>query len=372
MRNGWIGVLALAVLPATGAMGAGSYEVTALPNAPDSSIGNVYRGSSFGAAGDAFLGDYFNNPLQVNIQPVLWQASIPHLLPVPDGYQGSAKSINDLGDAAGYIWTTNVNVAQPAVWRNGQLSVLSTLDMPSGNAFAINNQGVAVGMINELLATPEQAKAVMWAGGQTTVLGDFPGAFASAMAINNQGQALVVSSTSTQTQTWIWQGGALTQVTALGERGLGGSAINDLGHVTGTAITSDDTTVGFFWSNGVTTALPNLPGDTYGSGEAMNNFDQIVGNAGTVSTSHAVLWQDGQVFDLNDLIPADSGWFLQDATGIADNGTIVGDGYFDGVPAGFLLTPSASPSGSTSVPEPATFAMLGVASLLLLRRRRRS
>ena len=55
--------------------------------------------------------------------------------------------------------------------------------------------------------------------------------------------------------------------------------------------------------------------------------------------------------DGNDLIPADSGWALQDATGINDAGEIVGDGVIDGQDHAFLLTP---------IPEPSVIWLLSV------------
>jgi probable HAF family extracellular repeat protein len=49
--------------------------------------------------------------------------------------------------------------------------------------------------------------------------------------------------------------------------------------------------------------------------------------------------------DLNDW--ATDGWVLTSAAAINDNGDIVGTGYLNGVPHGFLLT-----NGSTAVPPP--------------------
>jgi probable HAF family extracellular repeat protein len=91
------------------------------------------------------------------------------------------------------------------------------------------------------------------------------------------------------------------------------------------------------------------------------------------STFHAFIYSDGAMTDLNSLIDQNSGWVLRSATGINNAGDIVGYGTdSSGQTHAFLLTPETSPSGSSSVPEPASAATLGVAGLLLLRRRRRA
>ncbi len=43
--------------------------------------------------------------------------------------------------------------------------------------------------------------------------------------------------------------------------------------------------------------------------------------------------------DLNNLIPQNSGWSLQDAFSVNDNGQIAGVGVLNGQERGFLLTP---------------------------------
>ena len=70
--------------------------------------------------------------------------------------------------------------------------------------------------------------------------------------------------------------------------------------------------------------------------------------------SHAFLFDDGALEDLNSLIPS-SGWTLDAADAINDKGQIVGYGTN---PAGqshaFLMTPT---------PEPSTFALLAAGTL---------
>jgi hypothetical protein len=56
----------------------------------------------------------------------------------------------------------------------------------------------------------------------------------------------------------------------------------------------------------------------------------------------AVIWQDEEIVNLNDFIPADSGWVLAQAYGINDKGRIVGFGYNKGRQRGFVLSPVES------------------------------
>ena len=56
-----------------------------------------------------------------------------------------------------------------------------------------------------------------------------------------------------------------------------------------------------------------------------------------------MLWEDGEPRDLNGLIPADSGWTLENALDINDRGQIVGMGQLGGEQHAFLLTPRSMP-----------------------------
>jgi hypothetical protein len=69
--------------------------------------------------------------------------------------------------------------------------------------------------------------------------------------------------------------------------------------------------------------------------QAVNAGHYAVGylNEGNTDTYGAALWTPaGALENLQDLIPAGSGWVLQDAVGISDNGAIVGTGTLNGTP----------------------------------------
>src|SRR5437870_537917 len=99
----------------------------------------------------------------------------------------------------------------------------------------------------------------------------------------------------------------------------------------------------------------------------MNDLGQVVGNAklSYLGTDlRAFLYEDGSTIDLNTVLPRDSGWTLGAATGINDNGQIVGNGYYHNQIHAFLLSPV--------VPEPGTLCLLAFGAVLWLAYTRRS
>jgi probable HAF family extracellular repeat protein len=79
----------------------------------------------------------------------------------------------------------------------------------------------------------------------------------------------------------------------------------------------------------------------------INDSRQVVGTSNTTDNGngapHAFLYSDGQMQDLNDLIPADSGWHLREARAINNSGQIVGEGTINGSLQNRLFL--ASPDG---------------------------
>jgi probable HAF family extracellular repeat protein len=126
--------------------------------------------------------------------------------------------------------------------------------------------------------------------------------------------------------------------------------VNDAGQVVGEGFNSAGDYHGFIWQNGAATDLGTLPG--MGSSEAygVNNSGAAVGRVeppdGVQASTRAFLYRDGAMVDLNDLIPATSGYFVADARAINDRGAIAAEAFTPtGAIHAVLLVPSASATG---------------------------
>jgi probable HAF family extracellular repeat protein len=153
---------------------------------------------------------------------------------------------------------------------------------------------------------------------------------------------------------------------------LGGSpfastavAINNANQVVGASSTSSSVTHAYVWSS--TTGMVDLNASTTTESFALdiNNSGEIVGTRGLLATRRAFYWSNGVTTDLNTWLPASSGWILQRATAISDDGCIVGEGLLNGQPRGWIMC----------IPEPATgslaaLTLVAVASFRTTRARR--
>jgi hypothetical protein len=92
------------------------------------------------------------------------------------------------------------------------------------------------------------------------------------------------------------------------------------------------------------TYLPRPPGESAGNAVAyaINGSDEIVGDIVTATGSTAFLYANGESYDLNSLLPANSALQIFHASGINDSGQIVGEAYYtgpNGGSTGFSMKP---------------------------------
>jgi hypothetical protein len=103
----------------------------------------------------------------------------------------------------------------------------------------------------------------------------------------------------------------------------------------GLDVVGNSATEGVLISSGEVTHLGRLWNTTESVARALNDARQIVGE----SRGRAFLWEDGNIMELGALIPQNLGWALGSAEDINNAGQIVGHGYLNGQPHGYLLTP---------------------------------
>jgi probable HAF family extracellular repeat protein len=137
----------------------------------------------------------------------------------------------------------------------------------------------------------------------------------------------------------------IRELVGLGVEPPGGMAINKAGQVVGHAQAPNDSPPIVLWDKENLFDL-SIPGSRWGFvadiGQVVGSVPTVVGVSSTADSSgHAYLWEGGKIRDINDLIPAGSGWELGSAWSINDQGQIVGTGSYNGQKRAFLLTPVA-------------------------------
>lgn len=287
------------------------------------------------------------------------------LLRTPFG-TATGYAINDAGVVVGTADSSAGN--QPFRYTGGMESIGSLGSIGDNEARGLNKSGQIVGYA---ATSTGHSHAFLYSGGQMQDLGTLSGlgnASSSATAINTAGQ-VVGSSTTNSIYSWqhafLYDGTGMHDLGTLGGLSSGASAINDSGTVVGTSATFTGPSRAFVYTNGAMQSLGTLSTEPYAESYAqdINDSGDIVGagsSAGGVNP-RAMLFTDGTMYDLNTLVPTNSGFVLNWAYGINDVGQIVGCGTTStGQTHGFLLTP---------IPEPTTAGLMGLGLACLALRR---
>jgi probable HAF family extracellular repeat protein len=233
-------------------------------------------------------------------------------------FTSGALGVNDHGHVVGYSFPSSTEPAHAFVYRDGRMTDLGT-GLGSGSdsiAYDVNNDGLIAGTRSRPSDPPRTYEAVIWENGQIRPLG----VLGKAYAVNTHGQVVgdaekVVDGAS---RGFLWQddanGGSAIDLGSLGGDQAIADDINDQGQVVGTSRTADGSWHAFVWENGSMTRLgvigePNEPLDSLAARAwGINNSGQVVGETNVVDPvlfavwRRAVLWDDGNAYDLNDLV----------------------------------------------------------------------
>lgn len=301
-----------------------------------------------------------------------------------DGGGGSAlrswcMGINDNGQVVGYRdhWYSagGINIPRAFVWVPGQVPT----NIPNfasaypfrNMAYDINNNGVVVGHSTGQSGSTKYQPFKWTSGGGTVWMGSLTGSTANecyGVGINNGGNICGYGETSPSNEIRGYRSSGSSLINIGGfpnplifEPPLPTYAfgINDSNVVCGQYQLDFNTFRAFVKTpSGAHEDLGLLPGsdtlDDSAVARAINNAGDIVGyvevgNTNNRASRYRVERGVGAWVDLNNEIPANSGWTLQFAMDINDKGQIVGYGLYNGLNRAFILTPAATISGNLNL-----------------------
>jgi probable HAF family extracellular repeat protein len=291
----------------------------------------------------------------------LWEGRTVTDLGVPAGDDLSrARGINEDGAVVGE-WRVLIDGQQrfkAFVYEGGQMKDLNGLipadsgwDLTGAQAINETGQIVGSGTING------ETHAFLYEDGVPTDLGAILGdPYSAAWGVNDLGDVVGgTGSAANLSEAFVYRDGAVDTLDNLG--GFSASeavGINNSGQAVGWSFNPGQNPPqgkAFLYDNDADgeakiVPLEPLSDDVYSRARDIDEAGRVVGwsrndaaGAPLAEQFSAALWEDGQVKDLNDLIPAESGWKLVDAYAINGSGQIVGSGFKDGLLQAFLLNP---------------------------------
>ncbi|MGC4062669.1 MAG: hypothetical protein QM749_18220 [Aquabacterium sp.] len=338
-------------------------------NAAPSYAFSVLGGGSFAATGVNDAGVVVGSAWTgTGLHAAAWDgATFTYLDPA----NSNATAVNNAGVVTGgYVLGDGNNRA--AVWNGASMTTLQT----DAYASDVNDAGVVAGYAYGVVPGVLH-NAVTWQGGTMTVLPTTaPGQFSTATSINNAGVVVgSINNIMSDPHAVVWHGDVVTDLSVpLGGETSVATGINNADAVVGWAFLAGQPNVhGVLWSGDNALDLGTLPGYASSVAAAINDAGVIVGSsrpdAVMVSGERAVMWVDGQIIDLNSLLSAQdiqAGWVLTEAAAINSAGMIVGtaSNTLTSQIRGFVLSP---------VPEPSVglLMVLGTACLSVHVRRQR-
>jgi probable HAF family extracellular repeat protein len=275
------------------------------------------------------------------IRAVVWKDDQILDLGTLGGNTSAATGINDRGQVVGLAqnavpdpFSSGTEMRAFAWEERSGMQDLGTLGGPDAVANFINRRGQIAGAAATNSGLPT-FDPFLWEKGKITDLGTLGGTFGIPNGLNNRGQVVGQSNLAGDLifHPFLWTNpGPMQDLGTLGGDSGSASAINDAGQVVGSSsLLGNQVSHAFLWEDGKIKDLGALKGDVLSGASAINSHGQIVGKScHDLCDLHfnelAVLWENGSIIDLNNVIPPHSALKLRFASAINDRGEIAGVG----------------------------------------------
>lgn len=288
----------------------------------------------------------------IPIHAFIWSGGKIADLGTLGGRRSYAYSINQAGQVVGYSYTLDNSNGGAFLWPEG--TVMKNLGaLPGGSvsmAYGISKDGQITGFSDTLSNAGVFDHAFLWKEGVMVDIGTLGGLYSYGMGINSSGQVVGYSENCDgSARAFLWGNGQMSDLGTLGGSDSYANRINNMGQVVGRSFTVGGESHAFFYEKNGMIDLGTLGGNE-SEARGINDIGGVVGTSTIIvngsGRGHAFIWENGKgMRDLNQFIPADSGWELVVASGINNQGQIVGWGYVNGVEVerAFLLTPVEEP-----------------------------
>jgi uncharacterized protein (TIGR02597 family) len=274
----------------------------------------------------------------------------------PGAAYGSGHALNNSNLVVGQL-LTNGQYRAGLFAGGGARTQLGTLGGDYSDAHGMNDAGQIVGeaITSSLTGGNDHAFFRDITSTNLIDLGTLGGSYSSALGINTFAHIVgEADSAGNGTHAFFYDGTNMTDLGTLGGRDSSAAAVNDSDQITGYAVNSDSKAHAFIYSGGVMQDL-GVFGGLESAGNSINSSGQIVGYYTympySATITHAFYYDGTRMFDLNYLIPANSGWTeLTSAQGINDGRQITGYGTTtNGQTHAFVLKPDTNSSVTVSL-----------------------
>jgi probable HAF family extracellular repeat protein len=284
-------------------------------------------------------------------------------LGVPSGDQlSSVWGINSAGAAVGYSFASfpGPDNRWQAIWAPAGATAVQSLSLiaPDSFAYAINDGGTIVGCLNRYDDIfPDPHRAFVYAGTSLTeihaLLAVNPANdYSCARDVNNDGVVVgEVQMSNATRRAFVYRAGVASRIDLGTSYLVTARAVSNAGKVVGegrrAGFAADHAVVYDVAANTISSLGLETTGAFNSRGNDVNLRGDVVGMMFQATGERAFAAFAGQVYDLNDLLPAGSDWVLQEAFSINDGGAIVGRGYLASSPTVtryFLMQATAPPA----------------------------